>query len=42
VIGIISLASTLFFLPLEYHAGAEVSGHQPLSPLATEAIAEAD
>ena len=42
VIGIISLASTLFFLPLEYHAGAEVSGHQPLSPLVSEPIAEAD
>jgi hypothetical protein len=42
VVGIISLASTLFFLPLEYHAGAEVSGHQPFSPLASEAIVEAD
>jgi EmrB/QacA subfamily drug resistance transporter len=42
VIGIISLASTLFFLPLEYHAGAEVSGHQALSPLTNEPIAEAD
>jgi hypothetical protein len=29
VIGLIALASTLFFLPLDPHAGAEVSGHQP-------------
>ena len=35
-------ASTLFFIPLEYHAGSEVSGHQPLSLLASEPVAEAD
>ena len=34
VIGLLSLASTLFFLPLEHHAGAEVSGHQPAPDLA--------
>ena len=40
-IGLLALASTLFFVPLEYHAGAEVSGHQPLSAIAHE-IAQAD
>jgi EmrB/QacA subfamily drug resistance transporter len=42
VIGILALASTLFFIPLEHHAGAEVSGHQPGLALATEAVAQAD
>jgi EmrB/QacA subfamily drug resistance transporter len=42
VIGLLSLASTLFFLPLDYHAGAEVSGHQPLSALAREPFSQAD
>ncbi|HLW70471.1 MAG TPA: MFS transporter [Candidatus Binataceae bacterium] len=42
VIGILSLASTLFFVPLEYHAGAEVSGHQPAPALADDVIAQAD
>ena len=40
-IGILALASTLFFLPLEHHAGAEVSGHQAAGvPLASEAVAD--
>ena len=42
VIGLLSLAATLFFVPLEHHAGAEVSGHKPLSVLASEAVAQAD
>jgi EmrB/QacA subfamily drug resistance transporter len=42
VIGILALAATLFFVPLEYHAGAEVSGHQPLAPLANEPVTQAD
>ena len=42
VIGVLSLAGTLFFVPLEYHAGAEVSGHQPLASLEREPVAEAD
>jgi EmrB/QacA subfamily drug resistance transporter len=41
-IGVLSLASTLFFVPLEHHAGAEVSGHQPLPPLASEPVTQAD
>jgi hypothetical protein len=40
VIGILALASTLFFIPLEHHAGAEVSGHQASLPLASEAVAD--
>jgi len=42
VIGILSLASTLFFVPLEHHAGAEVSGHQPLSKLAVDPVPQAE
>jgi EmrB/QacA subfamily drug resistance transporter len=42
VIGVLSLASTLFFVPLEYHAGAEVSGHQAFSALAHEPVSQAD
>jgi len=38
VIGVLTLASTLFFVPLEHHAGAEVSGHQPFSSLASEPV----
>jgi hypothetical protein len=34
VIGVLSLVSTLFFVSLDYHVGAEVSGHQSLSALA--------
>jgi len=33
VIGLLSLISTLFFISLEHHAGAEVSGHQPTPTL---------
>jgi EmrB/QacA subfamily drug resistance transporter len=40
IIGLLSVASILFFLPLEPHAGAEVSGHQPVPNLA--AIETAD
>jgi EmrB/QacA subfamily drug resistance transporter len=32
VIGLLALASILFFFPLEYHAGAEVSGHRAAMP----------
>jgi hypothetical protein len=42
VIGILALVSTLFFVPLEHHAGAEVSGHQPLGALAREPVVHAD
>ena len=42
VIGLLSLASTLFFIPLEHHAGSEVSGHQPLTTLAREPVPQAD
>jgi EmrB/QacA subfamily drug resistance transporter len=38
VIGLISLASVIFFVPLEHHAGAEVSGHRP--SLAEAALSE--
>jgi len=41
VIGLLALVSTLFFVPLEYHAGAEVSGHQPLPAIARE-VPQAD
>ena len=41
VIGVLALCSALFFLPLEYHAGAEVSGHQRLPAMARE-IPQAD
>lgn len=34
VVGLLSLASALLFVPLEYHAGAEVSGHRPAPSLA--------
>jgi EmrB/QacA subfamily drug resistance transporter len=42
VIGVLSLASTLFFVPLEHHAGAEVSGHQANSAIAREPVPQAD
>lgn len=42
VIGGLALVSTLFFVPLEHHAGAEVSGHQPLAALAREPAMHAD
>ena len=44
VIGLISLGSTLFFIPLAHHAGAEVSGHPGgLATLrAAEPLVEAD
>jgi hypothetical protein len=42
VIGVLSLASTLFFIPLEHHAGAEVSGHQPGPGLAREPVPQPD
>ena len=42
VIGVLSLASTLFFIPLEHHAGAEVSGHQPVGGLAREPVPQPD
>jgi EmrB/QacA subfamily drug resistance transporter len=42
VIGILALASTLFFISLDHHAGAEVSGHQPALPLASEPVPQAD
>jgi hypothetical protein len=38
----VALASTLFFVSLEHHAGAEVSGHQPTATLAVEPVAQAD
>ncbi len=41
VIGLLALVSTLFFVPLEHHAGAEVSGHQPLPAIARE-VPQAD
>lgn len=40
VIGLLSLISILFFLPLEHHAGAEVSGHQPAPALAAAETAD--
>jgi hypothetical protein len=38
----LALASTLFFISLDHHAGAEVSGHQPALPLASEPVPQAD
>ena len=40
VIGLLSLISTLFFLSLEHHAGAEVSGHRPAETLAVVEVAD--
>jgi EmrB/QacA subfamily drug resistance transporter len=40
VIGLLSLVSTLFFLSLEHHAGAEVSGHRPAETLAAVEVAD--
>jgi EmrB/QacA subfamily drug resistance transporter len=41
VIGLLTLCSVLAFVPLEYHAGAEVSGHQPFAAIARE-VPQAD
>jgi EmrB/QacA subfamily drug resistance transporter len=40
VIGVLSLISVLFFLPLAHHAGAEVSGHQPVPSLTAAETAD--
>jgi EmrB/QacA subfamily drug resistance transporter len=45
VVGLLALSSVLFFIPLEYHAGAEVSGHRPVAAPAIanpEPLPEAD
>jgi EmrB/QacA subfamily drug resistance transporter len=42
VIGVVSLASIIFFVSLAHHAGAEVSGHQPVPTLTAEPVAQAD
>jgi len=42
IMGALAILSSLLFIPLEYHAGAEVSGRRAPVELAVEAATEAD
>ena len=42
VMGFLALASSLLFIPLEYHAGAEVSGRHVELSRTPQTVVEAD